>query len=38
MGDFSEFGPSLESFANGAELVNSVFTQFEYVNGEIQRA
>jgi alanyl-tRNA synthetase len=37
MGDFSEFGPSLESFANGSELVNSVFTQFEYVNGNIQR-
>jgi len=36
MGDFSEFGPCLESFANGAELVNSVFTQFEYVNGEIK--
>ncbi len=35
MGDFSEFGPSLESFANGAELVNSVFTQFEYSNGRI---
>lgn len=36
MGDFSEFGPSLESFANGAELVNSVFTQFECVNGKIK--
>ncbi|MDE1851065.1 MAG: alanine--tRNA ligase [Candidatus Micrarchaeota archaeon] len=36
MGDFSEFGPCLESFANGAELVNSVFTQFESVNGEIR--
>jgi len=36
MGDFSEFGPCLESFANGAELVNSVFTQFEYVNGEVR--
>ncbi len=35
MPDFSGFGPSLESFANGAELVNSVFTQFEYVNGKI---
>ncbi len=35
MGDFSEFGPSLESFANGAELVNSVFTQFEYSDGRI---
>lgn len=35
MGDFSEFGPSLESFANGIELVNSVFTEFECVNGRI---
>jgi alanyl-tRNA synthetase len=34
MGDFSEFGPCLESFANGLELVNSVFTQFEYVGGK----
>ncbi len=34
MPDFSEFGPCLESFANGLELVNSVFTQFEYVNGQ----
>lgn len=36
MPDFSEFGPSLESFANGSELVNSVFTQFESVNGKIK--
>ncbi len=36
MPDFSEFGPSLESFANGLELVNSVFTQFEYVNDNIR--
>ncbi|MGI0141876.1 MAG: alanine--tRNA ligase [Candidatus Micrarchaeales archaeon] len=36
MGDFSEFGPSLESFANGIELVNSVFTQFESTNGKIK--
>jgi alanyl-tRNA synthetase len=36
MGDFSEFGPCLESFANGLELVNSVFTQFEYVDGKIR--
>ncbi|MHB1830659.1 MAG: alanine--tRNA ligase [Candidatus Micrarchaeaceae archaeon] len=34
MGDFSEFGPCLESFSNGLELVNSVFTQFESVKGE----
>lgn len=35
MGDFSEFGPCLEGFANGLELVNNVFTQFEYLNGKI---
>lgn len=29
MGDFSEFGPCLEFFANGLELGNNVFTQFE---------
>ena len=36
MGDFSEFGPCLESFSNGSELVNSVFTQFESVNGKVR--
>ena len=36
MGDFSEFGPCLESFSNGVEIVNSVFTQFEYVEGKIE--
>lgn len=36
MGDFSEFGPCLESFSNGLELVNSVFTQFESVNGKVR--
>ena len=36
MGDFSEFGPCLESFSGGSELVNSVFTQFESVNGKIK--
>ena len=36
MGDFSEFGPSLESFANGLELVNSVFTQFETSNNIVK--
>ncbi len=36
MPDFSEFGPSTESLSHGAELVNSVFTQFEYVNGGIR--
>ena len=30
MGDFSEFGPSIEFFSNGLELGNNVFTQFEY--------
>ena len=35
MGDFSEYGPCLESFSNGVEIVNSVFTQFEYSNGKI---
>lgn len=34
MGDFSEYGPSLESFAGGLEMVNSVFTQFEYSKGK----
>ncbi len=36
MGDFSEFGPCLESFSNGLELVNSVFTQFESMNGKVK--
>ncbi len=36
MGDFSEFGPCLESFSNGVEIVNSVFTQFEYVDNKIE--
>jgi alanyl-tRNA synthetase len=36
MGDFSEFGPCLESFSNGLEMVNSVFTQFESVNGNVR--
>ncbi|MGI0100133.1 MAG: alanine--tRNA ligase [Candidatus Micrarchaeaceae archaeon] len=35
MGDFSEYGPCLESFSKGVELVNSVFTQFEYSNGKV---
>jgi alanyl-tRNA synthetase len=34
MGDFSEFGPSIEAFSGGLELVNNVFTQFEYANGK----
>jgi alanyl-tRNA synthetase len=33
MGDFSEYGPSLEAFSGGLEMVNNVFTQFEYSNG-----
>jgi alanyl-tRNA synthetase len=36
MPDFSEFGPCLESFANGVEIVNSVFTEFELVNGSVR--
>jgi alanyl-tRNA synthetase len=36
MGDFSEFGPCLESFSNGVEIVNSVFTQFEYADGKME--
>jgi len=35
MGDFSEFGPSLESFSQGVELSNSVFTQFELVGNKV---
>jgi len=35
MGDFSEFGPCLESFSGGLEIVNSVFTQFEYAQGKV---
>ena len=35
MGDFSEFGPSLEFFSGGAELGNNVFTQFESMNGQV---
>ncbi len=35
MGDFSEFGPDLEAFANGLELVNNVFTQFSYSEGKV---
>ncbi|MCL4381111.1 MAG: alanine--tRNA ligase [Candidatus Marsarchaeota archaeon] len=35
MGDFSEFGPCLESFSNGLELVNSVFTEFEF-DGQVK--
>ena len=36
MGDFSEFGPCLEGFSGGSELVNNVFTQFESVNGQVK--
>ncbi len=35
MGDFSEFGPSIEAFAGGLELVNNVFTEFEHIDGKI---
>ncbi|MFH1447860.1 MAG: alanine--tRNA ligase [Candidatus Micrarchaeota archaeon] len=34
MGDFSAFGPCIESFANGLELVNSVFMQYSLINGQ----
>ncbi len=33
MPDFSAFGPSIESFAHGSELVNSVFMQFRQSDG-----
>ncbi|OIO27261.1 alanine--tRNA ligase [Candidatus Micrarchaeota archaeon CG1_02_55_22] len=32
--DFSSFGPCIESFAHGSELVNSVFTEFRATTGE----
>ncbi len=35
MGDFSEFGSCMEGFAGGLELVNNVFTEFEYSEGKI---
>ncbi|MEM3841337.1 MAG: alanine--tRNA ligase [Candidatus Micrarchaeaceae archaeon] len=35
MGDFSEFGPCIEGFSGGLELVNNVFTQFQYSNGKV---
>ncbi len=35
MGDFSEFGPDLETYSHGLEIVNNVFTQFEYTGGKI---
>ncbi len=36
MGDFSEFGPDLETYSHGLEIVNNVFTQFEYFNGKVK--
>ncbi len=36
MGDFSGFGPCLEGFSGGLEIVNNVFTQFEYAGGKIR--
>ncbi len=36
MGDFSEFGPSLEFFSKGLELGNNVFTQFEYSDSKMK--
>ena len=35
MGDFSEFGPCIEGFSGGLELVNNVFTQYMYSNGKV---
>ncbi len=34
MGDFSAFGPCVESFANGLELVNSVFMQYSFLKDQ----
>ncbi len=34
MGDFSAFGPCIETFSKGSELVNSVFMQFGLENGK----
>ena len=34
MPDFSAFGPCIEAFAKGSELVNSVFMQFRAKNGD----
>ncbi|MGC8628675.1 MAG: alanine--tRNA ligase [Candidatus Micrarchaeia archaeon] len=36
MPDFSGFGPSLETFSKGLEIVNNVFTEFGLSNGEIK--
>ncbi len=36
MPDFSAFGPSIEAFANGVELVNSVFMQYYLFKDEIK--
>lgn len=36
MPDFSVFGPSLEAFPKGLEIVNNVFTQFELVGNRIR--
>ncbi len=36
MPDFSAFGPCIESFANGSELVNSVFMQYRWENGQMK--
>ena len=35
MGDFSEFGPCIEGFSGGLELVNNVFTQYQYSDGKV---
>lgn len=36
MTDFSEFGACLEAFSKGLEIVNAVFTEFSYFNGEVK--
>jgi alanyl-tRNA synthetase len=37
MNDMSAFGPSMESFSKGLEIVNSVFMQFQGVSGGTYR-
>ena len=36
MPDFSAFGPSLETFSKGLEIVNNVFTEFGIANNQIK--
>lgn len=37
MPDFSAFGPCIEAFADGLELVNSVFMEFTWMKNEIHK-